>query len=90
MKAKIGATISPMVMRQVEVMENNEDMFSSRSDVIEKSVQAMYYSIYGVQKATGVQRWLIKLHSAKGVWWLLMKSTPSAKIVPENMARWRR
>lgn len=42
-KVRIGATISPVTLRWLNEM-TEEDGFSSRSDAVEKSLEMMYYS----------------------------------------------
>ena len=45
-KVRIGATISPVTLRWLNEM-TEEEGFSSRSDAVEKSLEMMYYFRHG-------------------------------------------
>lgn len=44
-KPKIGVTISPLTEKQLDALMDSPDLFSSRSDAVDKAIGMLYYAI---------------------------------------------
>lgn len=44
-KPKIGVTISPFTEKQLDALMNSPQLFSSRSDAVDKAIGMLYYAV---------------------------------------------